>query len=86
MSSVQPPLLHAVKLEKLDNLVNLSSDSSEGIVPNNPPPTPAVHTPVSDSKCNEYSQSVFTPVGSFGHSNLSRPPCHPNTREYSSVM
>jgi hypothetical protein len=86
MSSVQPPLLHSVKLEKPDNLVNLSSDSSEGVLPNVPPPTPTTHTLVSDSKCSEYSKSVFTPVGSSGHSNLSRPPCHPNTREYRSVM
>jgi hypothetical protein len=86
MSSVQPSLLHSLKLEKLDNLVNLSSDSSEGAVPNNPPPTPAVHTLVSDSKCSELSKSVFTPIGSFSHSNLSRPPCHSNTGEYPSAM
>jgi hypothetical protein len=29
MSSVQPPFLHSVKLEFLDGLVHLSSDSSE---------------------------------------------------------
>jgi hypothetical protein len=75
-----------MKLEKPNNLVNLSSDSSEGALPNVPPPTPAVHIPVSNSKCSEHSKSVFTPVGSSGHSNLSRPPFHPNTREYSSVM
>jgi hypothetical protein len=86
MSSVQPPLLHSVKLEKPDNLVNLSSDLSEGALPNAPPPTPAAHTHVSNSKCSEHSKSVFTPVGSSSHSNLSRPPCHPNTREYPSVM
>jgi hypothetical protein len=86
MSSVQPPLLNSVKLEKPDNLVNLTSDSSEGVVPNNPPPTPAVHTLVSDSKCNELSKSIFIPVGSSGHSNLSRLLCHPNTREYPSVI
>jgi hypothetical protein len=86
MSSVQPPLLHSMKLEKPDNLVNLSSDSSEGALPNVPSPTPAAHTHVSNSKCSEHSKSVFTTVGSSGHSNLSRPPCHPNTREYPSVM
>jgi hypothetical protein len=86
ISSVQPSLLHAVKLKKPYNLVNLSSDSSEGAIPNNPPPTPTIHTLVSDSKYNEHSQSIFTPVGSSGHSNLSQPPCHPNTREYPSVM
>jgi hypothetical protein len=86
MSSVQPPLLHSVKLEKPDNLVNLSNNSSEGALPNVPPPTPAAHTPVSNSKCSEHSKSVFTPAGSSGHSNLSRPPCHPNTHEYPSIM
>jgi hypothetical protein len=86
MSSVQPPLLHSVKLEMPDNLMNLSSDSSEGALPNVPPSTPAAHTPVSNSKCNEHSKSVFTPVGSSGHSNLSRPPFHPNIHEYPSVM
>jgi hypothetical protein len=86
MSSVQPPLLHSVKLEKLDNLVNLSSDSSKGALPKVPPPTPAAHTPLSNSKCSEHSKSVFTPVGSSGHSNLSWPPCHPNTCEYPSVI
>jgi hypothetical protein len=75
-----------VKLEKPDNLVNLSSDSSEGALPNVPPPTPTVHTPLSNSKCSEHSKSVFTPVGSSRHSNLSRPLCHPNTREYPSAM
>jgi hypothetical protein len=34
----------------------------------------------------EHSKSVFTPIGSSSHSNLSRPPCHPNTCEYSNVM
>jgi hypothetical protein len=86
MSSVQPPLLHSVKLEKPDNLVNLSSDSSKGALPNIPLPTPAAHTHVRNSKCSEHSKSVFTPLGSSGHSNLSRPPFHPNTREYPSVM
>jgi hypothetical protein len=54
ISSVQPSLLHAVKLKKPYNLVNLSSDSSEGAIPNNPPPTPTIHTLVSDSKCSEH--------------------------------
>jgi hypothetical protein len=75
-----------VKLEKPNNLVNLFSDSSEGAIPNVPPPTPTAHTPISDSMCSEHSKSVFTPVGSSGHSNLSRPPCHPNTCEYPSIM
>jgi hypothetical protein len=86
MSSIQPPLLHSVKLEKPNNVVNLSSDSSEGAFPNVPPPTPAAHIPVSNSKCSEHSKSVFILVGSSGHSNLSRPPCHPNTCEYPSIM
>jgi hypothetical protein len=86
MSNVQPPLLHSMKLEKPDNLVNLSSDSSKGALLNVPPPTPATHTPLRNSKCSEHSKSVFTPIGSSGHSNLSRPPWHPNTREYPSVM
>jgi hypothetical protein len=81
-----PPLLHSVKLEMPDNLVNLSSDSSEDALPSIPPPTPAAHTPISNSKCNKHSKSVFTPIGLSGHSNLSRPPFHPNTREYLSVM
>jgi hypothetical protein len=86
MSSVQPPLLYSVKLEMPDNLVNLSSDSSEGALFNVPSPTPAAHVPVSNSKCSEYSKFVFTPVGSSGHSNLSRPPFHPNIHEYPSIM
>jgi hypothetical protein len=86
MSNILSPLLHSMKLEKSDNLVNLFNDSSEGALPNNPPPIPVVHTPVSDSRCSELSKSVFTPVGSSGHSNLSRPACHSNTREYLSVM
>ena len=86
MSSIQPPLLHSVKLEKLDNLVNLSSDSSEDALPNIPPPTPTADTPISNSKYNEHSKSVFTPVGSFSHSNLSWPLCHPKFHEYPNVM
>jgi hypothetical protein len=66
--------------------MNLSSGSSEDAIPNVPPPTPAMHTPISDSKYSEHSKSIFTPVGSSGHSNLSRPPCHPNICEYPSVM
>jgi hypothetical protein len=80
------PLLHSMKLEKLDNLVNLSSDSSEGALPNIPPPTPAAHTPISNSKCSEHTKSVFTFIGSSSHSNITRPPCHPNTRKYPSIM
>jgi hypothetical protein len=71
MSSIQPSLLHSVKLECPDNLVNLSSDSSEGAIPNASLPIPAAHTPVSDFKYSEHSKSVFVPVGSYGHSNLS---------------
>jgi hypothetical protein len=86
MSSVQPPILHSVKLELPDGLVHLSSDSSEGGFPSASLPTPTAHTPVSDSKCNEHSKSVFTPIESSGHSNFSRPPFHPNTRQCPSVM
>jgi hypothetical protein len=38
MSNIQPPLFQSVKLEKPDNLVNLSSDLSESALPNVPPP------------------------------------------------
>jgi hypothetical protein len=86
MPSIQPPLLHSVKLESPDNLMNLSNDSSEGAIPNFPLPTSVVHTPVSDSKCSEHSKSIFTLVGSFGHSNLSRPLCHSDTCEYPNIM
>jgi hypothetical protein len=86
MSSVQLLQLHSVKLESPDNLVKLSSDPSEGAISNVPPQTPVAHTPVSDSKNSEHSKSVFTSVGSFGQSNLSSPPCHPNTCEYPSVI
>jgi hypothetical protein len=79
MSSFQPPVLHFVKLESPDNPMNLSRDSSEGVIPNVPPPAPTAYTPVSDSKCSEHSKSIFTPVGSSGHSNLSWPLYHPNT-------
>jgi hypothetical protein len=64
----------------------LSNDSSESVLPNVPPPTPTAYTLVSDSKYNEHSKSVFILVGLSSHSSLSRPPCHPNTREYPSVM
>jgi hypothetical protein len=86
MSTIQPPLLYSVKLEKPNNLVNLSSDSSEGAIPKVPPPTPATHTPFSNSKYSEHSKSVFTLVGSSGHSNLFQPLCHPNTHGYPSVI
>jgi hypothetical protein len=86
MSSVQLPLLHSIKLEFPDSLVHLSSDSSEDELPSCSLPSPTTHTPKTDSKCTEHSKSVFTPVGSSGHSNLSRPPFHPNTRECPSVM
>ena len=86
MSSVLPSLLHSMELEKPDNLANLSSNSSEGALPNVPLPTPAAHTSISNSKCSEHSKSIFTPVGSFGHSNLSQPLYQPNTCEYPSVI
>jgi hypothetical protein len=86
MSSVQPSLLHSVKLEFPDGLVHLSSDSSEDELPSASLPSPAVHTPKTNSKYTEHSKSIFTLVGSFGHSNLSRPPFHPNTRECPNVM
>jgi hypothetical protein len=86
MSSVQPPLLHSVKLEFPDGLVYLSSDSLEGELPLASLPSPVAHTPKTDSKYTEHSKSIFTPVGSSSHSNLSRPPFHPNTRECPSVM
>jgi hypothetical protein len=86
MSSVQPPFLHSVKHECPDGLVLLSSDSSEGELPSASLRAPIAHTSVSDSKCIEYSKSVFTPIVSSGHSNLSRPPFHPNSRECPSVM
>jgi hypothetical protein len=86
MSNVQPPLLHSMKLEKPDNLLNLSSDSSKGALLNIPLSTPAAYIPVSDLKCSEHSKSLFNPIGSFSHSNLSHPPFHPNTCEYPSVM
>jgi hypothetical protein len=86
MSSVQPPLLHSVKLERPDDLVHLSSNSSEDELPNISLPSPAAHTLVSDSKYNELLKSAFTPIGSSGQSSFSRPPFHPNTREYPSIM
>jgi hypothetical protein len=82
MCSVQSPLLHSMKLESLDNLVDLSSDSSEGAIPNVPLPTPTADTLISDSKCSEFSKFVFIPFHSLGHSNCSQPSCHPYTREY----
>ena len=86
MLSVQPPLLHFMKLEKPNNLVNLSNDLSEGVLFNVPPPTLTTHILVSNSKCSEHSKSIFILVGSYGHSNLSRPPCHLNTHEAPNVM
>ena len=85
MSSVQPPL-HFEILESPNNLVNLSSDSSEGAISNIPLPTPAVYILVSNSKCSKHSKSVFTLVSSSSHSNLSRPLCHPNICEYFNVI
>jgi hypothetical protein len=59
MSSVQLPLFHFVKLESLDNQINLSSTSYEGELLNVSLPTPAADTLVSDSKCSEFSKFVF---------------------------
>jgi hypothetical protein len=86
MSSVQPPLLQSVKLERPDDVVHLSSDSSEDELPNVSLPSPVAHTPISDSKYSEQLKSAFTPIGSSGQSSFSRPPFHPNTRECPSVM
>ena len=86
MSNVQPSLLYSVKLEKPNNLVNLSNDLSEGVLSSVPPPTSAAHTPVRNSKYSERSKFVFTRIGSSSHSNLSWLPFHPNTCEYPSVM
>jgi hypothetical protein len=86
MKSVQPPLLHSMKLECPDGLVHLSSDSSRGELFNVSLPIPATNTPVSNFKYNEISKSVFKPNGSSGHSNFSRPPFHPNTQKCPSVM
>jgi hypothetical protein len=62
MSCIQLPLLHLVKLESSDNLVNLSSDSSEGAIPSISLPTSAAHTPASNSKYSDHSKFVFTPT------------------------
>ena len=86
MSSVQPPLLYSVKLECLDGPVLLSSDSSEDELSSEPLQSPIAHNPASNSKCTEDSKPVFTPIVSSGHSNLSRPPFHPNSRECPSIM
>jgi hypothetical protein len=67
MSSVQPPLLHSVKLEKPDNLVNLSSDSSEGALPNAPPPTPAADTPMSTQSLSSLLLVHLVIPTSLGH-------------------
>jgi hypothetical protein len=86
MSCIQLPLLHLVKLESSDNLVNLSSDSSEGAIPSISLPTSAAHTPASNSKYSDHSKFVFTPIGSSGHSNFSHFLFHANTHECPSVM
>jgi hypothetical protein len=62
MSSVQPPLLHSVKLKCPNDLVHLSSDSSKGELPNVSLPTPTIDTPVSNSKCSELLKSIFIPI------------------------
>ena len=79
MFSVQPTLFHLVKLENTDNLVNLSSDSSKGVIPNVPLPSSIAQNLVSNSKCNEHLKSIFTPIGLSGQSNIFYPPFHPNT-------
>jgi hypothetical protein len=86
ISSVQPPLLHSVKLECPNDLVYLSSDSSKDELPNVSLPTPTVSTHVSNSKCSEPLKSVFTSIDSPNHSSFSRPLLKPNTRECPNVM
>jgi hypothetical protein len=66
MSSVQPLFLYSVKLKCPNDLVHLSSDSSEGELSNVSIPSPIADIPISDSKCIELSQSVFILIGSFG--------------------
>ena len=56
MSSIQPPLLYLMKLESPNNLMSLSSGSFEDVISNILLPTPTAHTPISDSKCSEYSK------------------------------
>jgi hypothetical protein len=80
MSSVQPPLLYSVKLECPIDLVHLSTDSSEGAIPNVSLPTSVAHIPINNPK------SVFTPIGSCGQSHFSCLLFHPNTWECTSVM
>ena len=87
MSSFQPPLLHSVKLEYTNDLIHLSSDSFDGAIPNISLKTFAAHTLISDSKCSEHLKSIYTPIGSSSHSNLSHSPSfHPNIWEYPSAM
>jgi hypothetical protein len=57
MSSVLLFMLHSMKLENPDNLMNLSIDFSEGTISNVLLPIPAVDTPISDAKYNEHSKS-----------------------------
>jgi hypothetical protein len=86
MSSIQPPLLHHVKLECPDDLVHLSSDSSEGELSNVILLTAVADTLISDSKDTEPLKSIYTPISSFSHSSFSCPPFHPNTRKFPSIM
>jgi hypothetical protein len=74
MSSVQPPLLHFVKLVCPSDLIDLSNDSFEGAIPNVSLKTPAACTLISDFKYSEHSKSIFIPIGSSSHSNFSYPP------------
>ena len=77
---------HPFSVECPNDLVHLFSDSSEGELPSASLWTLATHTLVSDSKYKEHSNSIFTSIGSSGHSNFSRPPFHSNTQECSNVM
>jgi hypothetical protein len=80
ISSIQSLLLYSMKLENPNNLLHLFNDSFEGELPNVTLPIPVANTPISDSKCSELSKSLFVILfGSFGHSNFSCPPFHPNT-------
>ena len=75
-----------MKLECPDGLVLLSNDSSEDELPSISLQAPIAHTPVSNSKYAEHSKSVFIPIVSSGHSNVSCPPFHPNSWECPSVV
>jgi hypothetical protein len=59
MFSVQPSLLHSMKLESPDNLVHLFRNSSRPELSNVSLPIPVADTHVSDSKCSSPSPSLF---------------------------